>query len=120
MPDEGSHCSATCQHRMGRYVWLPPCTDTGDVQWCGKPATHVAEYPGKPPSYFCRKHAKSRHFVRELPMKGVVIRQLGANYWTAYDNSSGRNDREGYGKTQDEAIADFKRKCSLVEEEEGR
>ena len=47
----------------------------------------------------------------EDDMKGVVIRQLGENYWTAYDNSSGRNDREGYGKTRDEAIADFNRKC---------
>jgi hypothetical protein len=48
----------------------------------------------------------------EENMKGVVIRQLGENYWTAYDNSSGRNEREGYGKTRNEAIADFKRKSS--------
>lgn len=59
--------SATCQHRMGHYSWNPAGTDRGDVRWCGKPATHVAEYPGKPPSYFCRKHSHSRRYVRELP-----------------------------------------------------
>lgn len=59
--------SATCQHRMGHYSWSPSGTDRGDVRWCGKPATHVAEYPGKPPSYFCRKHSRSRRYVRESP-----------------------------------------------------
>ena len=39
-----------------------------------------------------------------------VIRAIGVNYWTCYCNSCGRNDAEGYGKTRDEAIADYNRK----------
>lgn len=58
--------SAVCQHRIGHYQWSPPGSDRGDVRRCGKPATHVAEYPGKPPSYFCSKHSHSRRYVREL------------------------------------------------------
>jgi len=62
-----SHCSATCQHRMGHYVNNGPRTSAEEYKYCGKKATHVANYPKNAPFYLCRKHAKSRSYVSELP-----------------------------------------------------
>ncbi len=59
--------SATCQHRMGHYSWAPSGIDRGDMKLCGKRATHVAKYPKNEPFYLCRKHAKTRCYVSELP-----------------------------------------------------
>jgi hypothetical protein len=55
-----------CQHKLGHQYWAPYWADLGEIKLCGKPATYIAEYPGKKPSYFCRKHAKTRKFVKAI------------------------------------------------------
>jgi hypothetical protein len=51
-----------CQHRLGGYRYHHPAHVPPPV-FCGKPATHVATYPGKPPFYLCAKHSKTRLYV---------------------------------------------------------
>ena len=56
----------TCQHRLGHYRNLGPRVSDEEFKWCGKPATHVANYPHHKPFYLCKKHSKSRLYVSEL------------------------------------------------------
>jgi len=64
-----------CQHRMGHYRAIGPRVDDSEFGWCGKLATHVAEYPGRPPSYFCRKHAKTRCYTREISSGCRIVKE---------------------------------------------
>lgn len=64
MSEKGDH--PTCQHRIGRYEWGPYWRTREESPLCGKRATHAADYPGKPTCYYCRKHSKSRSYLREL------------------------------------------------------
>lgn len=57
-----------CQHRMGHYRYTGTRTTGEEFKRCGKKATHVAEYPDRPPFYLCRKHSKTRNYVSELPL----------------------------------------------------
>ena len=52
---------------MGHYRYNGSYMTGEEYARCGKRATHVAEYPHHEPFYLCRKHAKIRCYVRELP-----------------------------------------------------
>jgi len=64
--------SATCQHRLGHYSYKGTRVTDEETKLCGKAATHVAEYPNHKPFHLCRKHAKTRQFVREITTPACV------------------------------------------------
>ena len=58
--------SESCQHVLGGYRRKNYWEESAVQVECGKPATHVANYPGKPSLHLCRKHAKSRMYVSPI------------------------------------------------------
>lgn len=68
----------TCQHALGGYrrknYW-----EEREYRECGKPATHVAKYPGKPMFFLCRRHTKSRMYVSPINTAALIATETAVN-----------------------------------------
>ena len=67
--------SEQCQHVLGSYRRKNYWEESACREECGKAATHVAKYPGKPPLPLCRKHAKSRMYVSLINTDAPTVLQ---------------------------------------------